>query len=166
MFAITALLLVFSALYLSHSLHQSTGKKQNRCLIICHFACLILNTSILIARAIFAYKSTYAETDLDNQKFKFHFTVSNCLCDIIDIFTDLFLLWMLYKFIKPKDSNTENYNNITAVLFVQNQHTAEEILKESFIERHDQQKARMIKEQTDNFIRYVIKECAQELKTQ
>ena len=73
---------------------------------------------------------------------------------------------MLYKFIKPKDTNTENYNNITAVLFVQNQHTAEEILKESFIERHDQQKARMIKEQTDNFIRYVIKECAQELKTQ
>ena len=118
MFAITALTLVISALYLSHSLHKSTGKKQNKCLILCHFALLILNTSILIARAIFANKSTHAPTDLDHQKHKLHFIVSNCLCDIIDVFTDLFLLWMLYKFIKPKNSITENYTNITAILFV------------------------------------------------
>ena len=135
---ITALVLVLSALYLSHSLHQSTGKKQNKCLIVCHFVFLILNTGILITRATFTYKYTYADTDLDNQKYKYYFTISNCFCDIIDIFTDLFLLWMLYKFIKPKTSDHGSFTNVTAILFVHNQNTAGEILRESLIERHDQ----------------------------
>ena len=112
-----AVLLVSSAIYLAGSLKQSTGKKQNTFLLMWHIVNLILLTLVLIPKAIFYIeKSSPLEVDGKNQ-YDFYYIVTIFISDLVDTYVDLFLLWLLYRFMQPQQILTDGRTVATAIIF-------------------------------------------------
>ena len=67
-----------------------------------HIANLFLLTAVLIWNAVYYVLYSLADADtLDYAKYQFYFYLSVPVSDLIDIYVGLFLLWLLYKFMKP-----------------------------------------------------------------
>ena len=87
--AVFSLILVISAFYLAKLVKVKTLRKQNTCLVVWHVCNLL---SLVVVFAIFAmgtnniYSHNLAET----------------LTIFIEIYVNLFRLYLLYRFIKPR----------------------------------------------------------------
>ena len=90
------------------------------------------------------YSLADADT-LDYAKYQFYFYLSVPVSDLIDIYVGLFLLWLLYKFMKPYQSLEGGRSAASAVIFAHDHKTAEDSLIDSFMQTKDEEKAKMIK---------------------
>ena len=95
-----SVVLVISALYLAKSVKEYTQKKQNTCLVSWHICNLILLIIILTLSAMFQSESSKS-TDVFN-KYGYYYVLTELGYRCLDLYVDLFLLWLLYRFMKPQ----------------------------------------------------------------
>ena len=110
--AIFSLVLVISALYLAKSVREYTQKKQNTCLVNWHICNLLLLTSLLVLNAVIYHKALKTkDTKAIFDKYDYYSLITSIVSTCVDFYVDLFLLWLLYKFMKPQlilsDGKTE-----------------------------------------------------------
>ena len=99
---IIALILVNSACFLSKQLQKQTGKKQKVLLIILHIVNLCFLIVLLVFKAIIWTSYISASDEETKATLWLQYTIIRLLSDIFSIYVDLFLLWLLYKFMKPQ----------------------------------------------------------------
>ena len=97
-----SLLLAASACYITSWVRKSTGKKQNTCLLTWHIVNLFILT-IVIALSAILYKKTasFDDNDKDFWKYQYYYEFSYLVELNVKFYVDLFLLWLLYRFMKP-----------------------------------------------------------------
>ena len=97
-----SLLLVVSAYYITIWLRKSSGKKHNTCLLAWHIVNLFILTIIIALYAIFINKAnSFDEDDKDYWKYQFYKDASDLANLNVEFYVDLFLLWLLHRFMKP-----------------------------------------------------------------
>ena len=100
--ALFMLSLVISAFKLSSSIKFSTGMKQNTCLLNWHIFNLFLMFAITIFVGVFQYKYYYSSAAIeDKYKFDYIMNLAALISGFIEIYVDIFFLWLLYRFMKP-----------------------------------------------------------------
>ena len=96
-----SLLLSISACYIATWVVRSTGKKQNTCLLIWH----IVNLLVLIVvntLVSYFYKLYISEVSSDEKfQYEYNYYVAAIAETTTEFYVDLFLLWLLYRFMKP-----------------------------------------------------------------
>ena len=66
-----------------------------------HIVNLVLMYSALIVEAIFVAKDEFSDLEYDKEKFEYYDDITEFISDIIGMYVDLFLLWLLYRFMRP-----------------------------------------------------------------
>ena len=66
-----------------------------------HIVNLVLMYSALIVEAIFVAKEESSDLEYDKEKFEYYDDIAEFINDIIGVYVDLFLLWLLYRFMRP-----------------------------------------------------------------
>ena len=135
--AIIATLLVISAYILSKLLTKSTGKKQNTCLLRWHIVNLFLLTSILIANAVLFMMHKYNPKE---ESIEYYYALTVPISDFVDIYVNLFLLWLLYKFMKPQKMLASGRTVASTVVFAHDHIRAESSLLDSMIDNERERK--------------------------
>ena len=95
---IIALILVYSACLLSKQLQKQTGKKQKVLLIILHIVNLCFLIVLLVFKAIIWTSYISASGEETKSTLWLQYTIIRLFSDIFGIYVDLFLLWLLYRF--------------------------------------------------------------------
>ena len=94
-------ILVVFAYILTRTLRKSTGKKQNTCLLIWHAVNMIILILILVMQARADVRFDSAKNSQEKEKYTYYSSLTGLVSTIIDIYVDLFLIWLLYLFIRP-----------------------------------------------------------------
>ena len=127
---IVALILVFSAYFLSKKLQKSTGNRQKTFLFILHIINLCLYIVLLVLKGVIWKKWMAATSEEEKSKFYMRYTLIKLFSDIVGIYVDFFLLWLLYKFMKPKTILRDGRTSTSAILFAHDSKTGSQILLE------------------------------------
>ena len=101
--AIFSIVLVIFALCLVKSIRKYTQKKQNTCLLFWHISNLSILIGLLFMEAYYYHKTFFVDTE-HNIRFMYDYytIVVELVHACFDIYVDLFLLWLLYRFIRPQ----------------------------------------------------------------
>ena len=99
--ALFALVLVICAVYLAMKLRKSTGHKPNVCLVIWHIVNVVLLTSMAVILTIYRGISIDAD-EHQSPKARFEFYATFVATGFVDVYVDLFLLYLLFKFTRPQ----------------------------------------------------------------
>ena len=71
--------------------------------------------------------------EVDRLKFEYYDNLLQLAYDLMDVYVDLFLLWLLYRFMKPQET-LRNGNSISSTtLFAHDHEAAGQNLKHSLI---------------------------------
>ena len=113
-----SLILALSACYISTWVRKSTGKKSNTCLLIWHIFNLILLITATILHAIF-YSIAFSVEDgsEDWYEYVYYVNIANVAYLNTEFYVDLFLLWLLYRFMKPQNILKDGRTEASALLF-------------------------------------------------
>ena len=136
-----SLLLVISACYITSWVTKSTGKKQNTCLLTWHIINLFILTIVIALNAV-SYEKAYSsqEDDKNYWKLKFYSTLSALVQLNAEFYVDLFLLWLLYRFMKPQKNLHDGRTEASVLLFAHDGKKAQKILLSSYTEDDEQRK--------------------------
>ena len=93
-------LLTISAYYIASYVRNSTGKKQNTCLLLWHLFNLLVLIIINLFIAVLDLKQdlSFDGKEGDPEKYNYYRTVAKLVKLNIEFYVDLFLLWLLYRF--------------------------------------------------------------------
>ena len=83
-----------------------------------HVFNLLFLTIAVVLILIFLVERNFADTEKDSLQSTFHMFLSDLGFSIVDIYVDLFLLWLLSKFMKPKKILEDGRSETVAILFV------------------------------------------------
>ena len=114
-----SLILALSAIYIAKLVKQSTGRQQNTFLLVWHFINLLLFITVLASYAIL--ERLYNSSLDDGQaswRYLYYTYINDLATLIIGIYVDLFLLWLLYRFMKPERFLQDGRTEACALLFV------------------------------------------------
>ena len=114
--AVFSLILTIAVIILSISIKKHTGKQQNICLVNWHIMNLLLLIACLLFSAVAQNLSLKNPDDLD---YKFYLTLSNLLELIVEFYVDMFLLWLLYRFLRPVELPGDK-SDVLGLLIVHN----------------------------------------------
>ena len=98
--------LAASAYYLSKFMSQFTEKKQNTCLLVWHIVNVFVMTAVYVSIALISvgiYRGWGDSQTLGNYR-----EVGQLASTFVDFYVDLFLLWLLYRFMRP-EKETSSY---------------------------------------------------------
>ena len=124
-----SLLLVVSACYITSWVKKSTGKKQNTCLLTWHIVNLFTLTIVIALNAILYKKSnSFQEDDKNYWKYQYIYMVIGLVKLNTEFYVDLFLLWLLYRFMKPQKNLLDGRTEASVLLFAHDGKKAQEIL--------------------------------------
>ena len=98
-----SLLLIISACYITSYVRNTTGKKQNTCLLIWHIFNLLILIIVTVIHGVLAFKRdlNYVVEDIDAYRYKYYGQITSLVRLNTEFYVDLFLLWLLYRFMKP-----------------------------------------------------------------
>ena len=98
-----SLLLIISACYIASYVRNTTGKKQNTCLLIWHIFNLLILIIVTVIHGVLAFKRdlNYVVEDIDAYRYKYYGQITSLVRLNTEFYVDLFLLWLLYRFMKP-----------------------------------------------------------------
>ena len=127
--AIFSLILVFSVVNLTRSVMKSTGRKQNILLVNLHICNLLLLIVILALKAVYYHKAESVPYG-SKQYWTFYYyqMLTELGSEFVDIYVDLFLLWLLYRFMKPQKILEDGRTEANALLFAHDAESAEQSL--------------------------------------
>ena len=126
---ISSLLLVVSACYITNWIRDSTGKKQNTCLLTWHIINLFILTIVIALKALPYWKYySFLRNDKEYLKYKYYYYVTDLVELNVDLYVDLFLLWLLYRFMKPQKNSQDGRTEASVLLFAHDGKRAQEIL--------------------------------------
>ena len=113
-----SLILAFSAFYLARSVRGTTGRKQNTCLLNWHIFNLIVLIVILAFIAIFLREKNIAPPKSEKElQYQYYYDLTDLASHIFKVYMDLFLLWILYRFMKPQRIFRNGQTEASALLF-------------------------------------------------
>ena len=150
-----ALIMAISAAKLARSVKKLTNKKPNVCLINWHIFNLLLLTIISIITVIVMLKLENWQNEV---------SVAALAFISINLYVDLFLIFLLFKFIKPKRILDDGRDEASAILFAHDARVAEVILLNSFRDRLGTEHSNNFQEMIDEFLGFVIKEWTKDIK--
>ena len=84
----------------------------------------------------------------------------------VDIYVDLFLLYLLYRFVKPQRILKNGQAEASILLFAHDAKRASNRLLESYKEEHEQKKAKMLKKKHEDFLAFVIRDMFSDFQTE
>ena len=98
-----SVLLTISACYIANNVRSSTGKKQNTCLLTWHVFNLLILIIVTVFIAVYNLKQdpNFEDEDEDPNKYHYYWTVTELVSLNVKFYVDSFLLWLLYRFMKP-----------------------------------------------------------------
>ena len=95
------LILAGSAIYLARSMKKIIGSEIKVCLVTWHICNLLCFLAILVLAAVLDVKEKFTiEDSEDHWKYFYFYTLAKITAYFVGIYMDLFLLWLLYKFMK------------------------------------------------------------------
>ena len=113
-----SLTLTISACYIASWIKESTGKKQNNCLPIWHIINLFLLITVLTCLCVFYFKKKTTDHSLDAYWRYYFYNWAAILAKLnTEFYVDLFLLWLLYRFMKPQNILQDGRTEASALLF-------------------------------------------------
>ena len=83
---------------------KATGQKQNTCLLVWHTANVFLMTIIYSAIALVSIGIDL--NGKDKQTLTYYAQILYLIATFVDFYVDLFLLWLLYRFMRPQETNS------------------------------------------------------------
>ena len=91
----------------------------------------------LFTASFFIYATFYAKyldstTEHESWKYAYFYLLSRLISDIVSFYVDLFLLWLLYRFMRPQESSTDGWTAASIVLFVHDAKSADKSLLDSY----------------------------------
>ena len=86
----------------------------------------MITVTALVAFCIF--KWNFADNHEDRKQFKYYLAVANLVKLNSEYYVDLFLLWLLYRFMKPKYVFKDGISAESAILFAHDSKNATELL--------------------------------------
>ena len=101
LYVVFSLFLALSSFYLTVQLKRQTKMKSNTCLLNWHIFNLLILIVIMILFSLFYFK-TLSEASQNYWKFYYYGALTDLAIAFVDIYVDLFLLWLLYKFMNPQ----------------------------------------------------------------
>ena len=164
---VTGFLLVISAIYLTSSLRSQTGKKQNTCLLTWHIMNLFILVTTCVAQSSLAPRWHSKQSVVQQAKIGYYFVVAGMVSHVFDVYSDLFMLWLLYRFMRPQPTEVDGGSaSSSTILFAHDHRIAGDGLFESLMQKYDECKAEKIKRQASAFLAFVIKEWTDEMRTE
>ena len=101
--AVFSLILAISACLIANWVTQSTDKKQNTCLLAWHLINLFLLVASTTLYATFYYKQSSVKYEsADYFRYSYYEMIAKLAKLNTDYYVNLFLLWLLYRFMKPE----------------------------------------------------------------
>ena len=76
--------------------------------------------------------TSFDEDDKDYWKFQYYSDTSSLIQHNVEIYVDLFLLWLLYRFMKPQKNLQDGRTEASVLLFSHDGKRAQEILLDSY----------------------------------
>ena len=99
---IIALILVASSLYLTRQLRNTTRQKQNKCLLVWHqINFFLLIVTMASKTVLYVDYISPDKTELEEKQLMYKMGINRFVKDLVDYYVDLFLLWLLYRFMRP-----------------------------------------------------------------
>ena len=83
-----------------------------------------------------------------------------------EFYVDLFLLWLLYRFMKPQSSLKDGRTETSVLLFAHDSKRAQEVLLGSYNADDEQRKVDLLKRSYKEFIDFVIKDMIADITTE
>ena len=100
--------------------------------------------SLILAFCHFTYffneATSFDEDDKDYWKFQYYSDTSSLIQHNVEIYVDLFLLWLLYRFMKPQKNLQDGRTEASVLLFSHDGKRAQEILLDSYTKDDEQRK--------------------------
>ena len=128
-----SLILALSACYIASLVRNSTGMKSNTCLLIWHIFNLFLLITTTVIHAIFYSKAYFAEDGSEDwYEYVYYINIANVASLNTGFYVDLFLLWLLYRFMKPQNILEDGRTEASALLFAHDGKRAQEILSRNY----------------------------------
>ena len=84
----------------------------------------------------------------------------------VEIYVDLFLLWLLYRFMKPQKIFENGKTEASTLLFAHDGKRATEILRQSYFDDEETRHTEIMDKKHKEFIDFVIKDLANEIATE
>ena len=157
--ALFMLSLVISAFKISNSIKFSTGRKQNICLLNWHIFNLFLMMAIAIYSGVFQYKFYYSSAAIeDKYRFDYIMNLTALMSGFVEMYVDIFFLWLLYRFMKPQKIFGDGKTEACALLFAHDADAAQENLLTEYKEMDDIWDAERLQKKHDDFLSFVIKD--------
>ena len=123
--------------------------------------------TILTVHAVNYYKTiSYEKGTEQRMRFWYYQVLISLVSSFIEIYVDLFLLWLLFKFMKPPKILKDGRTEASALLFAHDAQRAQDNLVEHYKEVHARKQALELKKKHDNFINFVIKDMIAEMRTE
>ena len=117
--------LAIAASYLSKSVRQTTGKKQNTCLLIWHIVNVFIIAGVYMTIAVLQVAISLGGDD----NLMYYIQVAWLVALFAVFYTDCFLLWLLYRFMRPQETLISGNTIASATLFAHDPSLATENLK-------------------------------------
>ena len=122
---------------------------------------------ILVPKAIFFYKAnSFDHESEDFRQYHYYFSLVAIAGSCVEIYVDLFLLWLLYRFMKPHKVLEDETAEVSTLMFAHDASSAQESLLDSFEVEHDKRKANLLKQKHNDFLAFVIKDWLTEIDTE
>ena len=106
------------------------------------------------------------KSELEEKQLMYKMGINRFVKDLVDYYVDLFLLWLLYRFMRPQQILNDGNTVANALIFTHDSNSAGKRLLESFKQKHDESKAQLIQTQANEFLAFVIKQWSEEMDTE
>ena len=110
--------------------------------------------------------NTFDDNSLDYQRYDFYHMVSRIVALFIEFYVDLFMLWLLYRFMKPQKIVVNDRTEASALLFAHDGKRAKKILLEWCTDKEELRQREMLINKHKGFIDFVLKDWAAEIATE
>ena len=115
-------------------------------------------------------KQKFIRTDQENESKYYqnqHYYLIGLFAKLIsEYYVDLFLLWLLYRFMKPLNVLPDGKTEASALLFAHDNKRAQEILLNSYSQEEEKRQGDLLEKKHRDFIDFVIKEYISEIATE
>ena len=164
--AVFSLILVISACQIASWITRSTGKRQNTCLLTWHVINLFLLAAVTTLYAIFYYGAdSVEEGSVDWIRYEYLATIAMLAQLNIGLYVDLFLLWLLYRFMKPQNILQDGSTEASALLFAHDGLEAQIHLGQCSEDEDNRQKE-LPEGKHQGFIAFLIKNLVADIATE
>ena len=91
-------------------------------------------TVVIGSSAVLYVMIESTKTEEEEAKYRYYYSLTMPLADIFDIYVNIFLLWLLYKFMKPQEILEGGRTVASTLIFVHDHNKAGDDLLDSLMQ--------------------------------